>query len=361
MDYTKQLDWILPVAFNAFIIVAEIWILLSVVHYGMKTKKWKITDQGNLSKLNSGRLFTALVLCAAFCIIYSVSTLVYLNVGFNPGEDKLCNVVTDISNSIYALRQIAVYAFLWLRQRAFYTNHMLNITYNKNVKIFSAISIFIIVFAAIGILIFNVYPNDDTSSSNGCRNGGANKLLFISGALIVLGVLFGQVTLVGLFLYALAETGNQDKSFFAKLRDEFCCRCCCCCNKFTQKEVSTSYSRQSFDESLTNVSQISFRTNCNTHSVKPISLEASQLPSRSEKSSAENIRQVMRKTMGLAIISIVSDVFVPVFSFFVSSLISDHFRFLVIVLNIHTILSLLLLVFSFTVYRKMLSSFCSCV
>ena len=336
MDYTKQLDWILPVAFNAFIIVAEIWILLSLVHYGIKTKKWKIPDQGNLSKLNSGRLYTALVLCAAFCIIYSVSTLVYLNVGFNPGEDKLCNVVTDIASSIYALRQITVYVFLWLRQRTFYTNHMLNITYNKKVKIFSAISIFIIVFAAIGILIFNVYPNNYISSSNGCGKGAADNFFVICWIMVVLGLFFGQLILLGLFLYALAETGKQSKSFFARLWVRFCSRCCCNCNAFTQRKVSASRNRQSFEESSANVNQISF-------------------------SSAENIRQIMQKTLVLAIISTISDVFVPAFSYFVSSLVSDHFRFVVIVVNIHSILSLLLLVFSFTVYRKMLSSFCSCV
>jgi len=96
--YIQQLDWILPVAINVTTIVVQAWFIISLLYYGIKTKKWKELHHGSADKLNSGAVYTSLVACGVFGFIQSVVNLVYITFGFNLGEDKLCDSLGDASS-----------------------------------------------------------------------------------------------------------------------------------------------------------------------------------------------------------------------------------------------------------------------
>ena len=39
MDYVHRADWIVPFVINILLLLLSAWVLISVVHYGTKTKK----------------------------------------------------------------------------------------------------------------------------------------------------------------------------------------------------------------------------------------------------------------------------------------------------------------------------------
>ena len=216
MDYTKQIDWILPVTFIAIANAAEIWILVSLIYYGLKIKKWKKHNQGCVDKLNSRNQYIILVACAAFCVISSLFSLAQISVGFDLDEDKLCNSLADAGFVFYSFVLMTVCMFLWLRQRTFFTNHMLNVTYSKTAKICSVISIVIFLSTGTVVMIIFVYPNNYVSSLNGCVRT-PNDVVSAVYIFAVFMIFVGQTTKPGLFIYALTKTANQEISIFARL------------------------------------------------------------------------------------------------------------------------------------------------
>ena len=353
MDYvTKQIEWFLPVTFIAIANAAEIWILVSLIYYGLKTKKWKERNEGCVDKLSSRNKYTALVACAAICVIYSLLSLVFISVGFNLDEDELCDSLADVTDIFYGFVQVAVYMFLWLRQRSFYTNQMLNITYSKTAKVFSGISIVIFLSAGTVVTRYHVTPNNHFSSLNGCFETPTDTVTAAWISVIVV-LVFGQTTLLGLFFYALTKTGNQEISIFARLLEDSCC-----CSKQNTNEKPQAPENKPESAAEASTSAVSNRTVISVS--RTITLQETQHSCFSKNSkSAENIRKVMRKTLLLAIISVLSDLFTQIFVHYISIPNFNHVRFSVIAGNLSALLSLLLIVFSFTVYKKMLSSPCS--
>ena len=339
VNYTEQLDWILPITLNLISVVAEIWLLGSLVHYGIKTKKWKELRRGNPDKLNSGAVYTALVACAVGCIAHSFVNVFYITLGFNLGEDELCDSLGDASSCTYGLTVLTVQTFLWTRQRAFYANRMLNVNYNKKVRLFSTASIIIIFTAGTSVLVFNIYPDDHTSTLDGCRYKPDDSLRVGYWASVVIVIVFGQMSLLGLFVYALTQTRSQDKQTFMQLAKEFCA----CSNANTEQTHSMT-------ENLKGLSETSHCSNVNT--ATPSSATSS---SRRRRSKSGKVRDILRKTLVFAIISILADAFVQLFIHYITTP-EGHRRFSVAVGNMNVIFSLLLLVFSFTDYREMLSS-----
>ena len=91
MDNTNQINWILLVTFIAIANAGEIGILVSLIHYGLKTKAWKERNQRYVKKLSSRNLNAALVACETLCVIFSLLSLVYISVGFKLHKnDSLC-------------------------------------------------------------------------------------------------------------------------------------------------------------------------------------------------------------------------------------------------------------------------------
>ena len=330
-DFLAQADWWLPICINAALIVVTSWILISLINYGLKTGKWRKDQKNNEEKLNAGLVYSSVVLCATMCLLRYIFVFPYISVGFGEEEDRLCDILSDITSCFYGFISFSSALFSWSRQRMFYANQMLNVNYTKLVRFFSRASIAVFSLFGIGVLIFSTLPNDHPSSAHGCTYRVENEKLKIGYWIsIVLVVGFGQVSVLFLFVHALRTVSS---SHIANSR------------RSTMRANSSDIDCD--HESV--VSRISSKFSMTRESRKTIS--------RRRVSDNDPVKIILRKTFIFAIISILTDIIIQVFSFFISAP-GEHRRVLTTLLSINGFLSLLFVILSFGQHRKMLTTSC---
>ena len=167
-DHTTHLDWLISILINVFFMTSTAWVLVSLVHFGIKTGKWKQIQQNNKEKLNAGLVYSSVVGCATTCLVYYIFSNIYLNSRFNSSQDWLCDVTYDAGVLLYFIVLISLGLFLWFRQRAFYANRMYNINFSKTVRVFSFISIFLIFICSIVAMFLYVMTQQSVATSRGC-------------------------------------------------------------------------------------------------------------------------------------------------------------------------------------------------
>lgn len=299
-DYYKRLDWVIPISINILLICVMIWILISLVHHGIKTKRWKRTKQNNLQKLDSGWIYTSVIISAVLCLCYYLINLAIMNVGYH-GNHYLCNVVIDLAVCFYTLTHLSIWLFMWLRQSYFYTNHMLSVSYTKSVKIVSFGSFIFIFVSAVGVVAFSIVSEEHKSTPNGCTYE-FNKFYLVEYLLyIAVFLVFDHFVLLGLFFYALKKSRVKSGS------------------------VRNSSERNAIKRRKSNV----IRTK-------------------------RSIKNVLQKTFVFAVISISIEILLSV----VRLLVKVDNRTLATIYNINVLLNILFVIFSFTGFEKMLFSFC---
>ena len=214
-------EWIIIQTSNIVLILATLWILISLIHYGKKAGKWKKVLTKNVDKLSGGDVYTSTVACAAMSLLRHLTTLVSLQVGFAFDQDWDCEVMSDASFVMYCMVLFTIYIFLWFRQRVFYTNNMMRTGYSKVLRMLSAGSIIIITVAGFGVIFVNTLPFSYRSSPYGCVYVLSNGPLETTSWAVCAAVLVsGQVMLISLFAYPLHQ--NFDCS---NLVDIFKCSC----------------------------------------------------------------------------------------------------------------------------------------
>ena len=278
-EQTKQFDWIFTLLVAIALIVIGLGLIVSLIHYGITTKKWRAIQRNNEEKLNGGAVYTSMILCATLCVCYYISALVYLNIGYSHRSNKICNIVDDILKTLYALVIFAVNLFLWIRQRIFYTNCMLNINMNKFIRACSFVSIFVIFFGGIFGLVFANLPYNSYSTVEGCAYLPDEKkinsiALFTSVSFLT----FGQFSLVGLFAYILIKNSQGNKTI--------CIPLCC-------KTHETNGRKK----------EISLAT----------TISADEVPTPNE-TSALMIKRIIKFTTVCSLLSVLTDTFVLVFT-----------------------------------------------
>jgi len=350
MDHMQQLGWILPVIFMLVFISIKTWFLVSLIHYGVTTKKWKKQNYGNPEILSSGFLFFSVIVCNALCIVYSVLWLIFIIVGFKVGEeDEFCNSLSHAIIIIWVLIKLSIHIFLWLRQRAFYKNKMLSVNYSKKIKFLSAISIFVILTAMSSIAIYSLFPENSRSSENGCSTMLENDMgiiVFWVSALFVF--IFGQIIMLGLFVYAINHVKSQNTSICISVLNEFCC-----CIQNRREEPAQNLQNIS---TPVHVITIQCATTSNATSTK---YQSTSNFSRPQINTEEKVKIILRKTFVSGVIFMIFDVLIS--SVFSIPNIRNNNRLASLIASINALLHLLLLVFSFVRYRKMLFSPCSYV
>lgn len=350
VDYTKRPDWFVPLAFNVFLVFLMLWIIISLVHHGIRNKKWRRSiEQNNFQKLNSGWIYSSVLLCAVICLVRFTVTITIMNTGFQPEDDYLCTILSDLQSSMYVLVQMSVLFFLWLRQRAFYTNAMLAVSYTKPVLFFSMISIGLILIAAVGFNVFSSLPDDRRSSPDGCIYvaDGSSKIGY--WIFLALTIIFVHAILFGLLFYALRKSKNSDK----KPKESGDVHAS---NSNQGRPASKSQSTSSRDISLESLNTVVSHTSRNvvTTSQTPTKSPVKTANSSKAKKSKHPIKKTLLKTFVFAIISVFADFFLSIIWLFIT--VND--RILVTFYNFNALLSLLLIIFSFSCYKKMLFSVC---
>ncbi|CAK8695761.1 unnamed protein product [Clavelina lepadiformis] len=95
----KQADWIIPEVINSLLIVATLWIIFSLIHFGIKQKKWSTNRMGNADKLSGGRVYTLTVVCAIIALVRFINSQFTFNIGIGVGYDKEC-LATVLVNTV---------------------------------------------------------------------------------------------------------------------------------------------------------------------------------------------------------------------------------------------------------------------
>ena len=341
VDYTKELDWIIPVAYNVVLIMLTSWILLSLIHYGIKTKKWRIVKTSNSNKLNAGLIYVSVTVCAVFCLFYFIINMVYMNIGYNEDVNDVCDSVGDSAVSCYALILFSVNFFWWFRQRVFFHNKMLKVNYNKFVGIASFGSIVVILGSGLAVLIDNCLPNNRFASFGGCTFRPSDDKRLSYWLPIVGCVIFGQSMLLALLAYALKKSSNIKTTRMSLHSTKV---------KSLPAIQECSSSQIVAYEAGATPSPISSTASKKESKLKSKFRSAAK---RSTYRSQNNVRKILKQTLIFAILSTVGDVFNQIFIHYLNDP-HKHRRYVIVLSNTNAFLNILFLVLSFVQYKSIL-------
>ena len=347
----KSVSRILPNVIVSCLMAVAVWITVSLALYGMKSNKWKkLRKQNQADKLNIGHIYASIVICGVMVIFYDVVGLVYINTGFATKSidlDDYCDSISDLVYSAYALAMFSTAIFLWLRQRMFFQNRLLNISYTKCVKTFSYLSLFLTLVVTVGVLTINVYPNDHKATEDGCvHNPSSNSSKTGYWVSVIIAIVLYQSIFLGLFIYALTNIRNSQKS------------------KVSRNESRISWQR-SLHNSETEMHKLKKLNSKNNLRATPKSFKRidssklikSKFDSR-QSACATVVKATILRTFALAVITML----LYAFAFVLIGVIAkplEHRRYSVMIASICLFFHFCTIVTSFAERRKMMTSFCS--
>ena len=328
-DRTTESNWIIPIVIVSFLTFVTLWLLFSLIHYGIKTKKWRRT-QSNEHVLNSGLIYSCAIACAFACIVRYSMSLGLMNVGFKENESGLCDSFFDAVSLTYFLVLFFVAMFLWFRQRAFYAHELLNVHYNNVIKFLSLASIICIVGYGIIITVLITFPNTNVASRTGCMQLNSNdESQMLNWLAPAIGVILYKPALVGLFSYALTHI----KTFEKTQTDS------------KHQEITTRRTRCEYSQQISN------------YSVCATTKSVSRKKMLSKSSTANKIKLTLKRSLVVTIVSALADIFLQTIPVTLLNPI-DHGRFVLVLYDISSFVNLLFVIFSFGSYKDILMSTC---
>jgi len=337
LSHTEEFDWILSMTFVVTLNTLTLWMLVSLIHYGVKTKLWK-KKQKNKHALNSGKIYTCVVVLTCLCLLYFISSLVALNIGYNENEDKICKIISIVSFTLYLLIYTGVSLFLWLRQRVFYANQFLNGNYNRIIKMLSYVSIFVIVGNNLILLVifFGITISPFTSSSNGCllrgmRFPALGNLYDAYWILAACCIFFYYCVLFGLLSYALLSIKPVSTNKASNINR---------CTVNTQSE---------------NVMPLKTHFNIQRFNFLKIKSQCLNDKTCNNQNSLQQKILALKRTFLFAVLSLASLIVSEIVVQYYANP-NDQVRISLVILNVDAFLQLLFVIFSFTTYKKMIAS-----
>ena len=341
-DCIKHADWIIPVAVNIALTLITLWMLVSLLYYGLKKKTWRPNRASCTDKLNAGLVYATVIVCAFMCLFRYSMSLAFMNVGFNPDDDRLCEAFADTARFAYSCVLYSTAFFMWYRQRAFYTHRMLNVSYNKVVRFFSFASIFVIVVYGVAATVLILSADQYHPSRKGCKLDltEQNTLYWIP---VVIGVVFYNLTLLGLLSYALTHIKLFQQKLSTKLSQHPGTTTIASLINTVTKSVST-------ENDLSEKDPTSEQSNNNA-------METAKHPCTfaNDNSKAKRIKSIIKKTLIFAIMAISFDFFTNAFAFSIADP-NKHRRIVIMLFDINSFFNLLFIVFSFARYKEMLTA-----
>ena len=94
-DFVHHATYTVAVSINATLIALSLWILFSLIHFGVTTCQWSGRQKRNADKLNAGWIYTSVVVCAIMAIIRFITSQVAHNVGFGEDKNERCEKIGD--------------------------------------------------------------------------------------------------------------------------------------------------------------------------------------------------------------------------------------------------------------------------
>ena len=220
----EQSNHIRFVALGVYIVlmIVDLWIIISLIHFGIKTRKWRRLQSGNPDLLSSGKIYLSVVFRFVSALVYHIVVAVYRDVGFKQGKDEFCDTLSDMNKIMYAMCFFSVVLFLWLRQRMLYTAFLQTVHFSKALKVFSFMIIFIAIFGSISGVVLSILPNDYVASPIGCIYKRNRSFRIPSLVILVFTIVFSQVALLAVFIHGLLASYRLAGT--PRSRYLFCCQ-----------------------------------------------------------------------------------------------------------------------------------------
>ena len=293
------------------LMAVDLWLVVSLIHFGIKTKKWRGLQPKNPKLLNSGRIYLSVVICCVTAFVYHFAEAMDESALFYY-DDEWCDSIGDLFKTLYSLCLLSVIFFLWFRQRAFYTSFLPTARFTKCLKVFSFSIIFISFFFVVISLTLWSIPNDKVATPIGCiyRNDGNLRLPSLVIAFTT--IIFSQISLLAVFIHALLA--SQKLNAEKKWKLLFCCR------------------------------------------PKP-SIKQTNTTEQPNHQTQEIVHNVIRKTIIFAALSLLCDILV-IFLTFLLQLLVKRSEIISVLASISVSLNLCFVILSFVAWKDMITSPC---
>ena len=189
-------------------LVFNIWVVTGFI---LHAKKTSILKKKSRRDMNGGIIFkTAMAAEIISLFRYSTTIAIYI-VGLDYNAHFGCQTIVYINNVFFVAPIVAMYTFLWTRQRAFYQHPSLGGLFNRSVSILSKLSLILIAALVISSLAYEIASNRYLSSQVGCKfatHKANNQIRFIIyGAVLAI----GQAMMLGLFIHPLHVHSKTQK------------------------------------------------------------------------------------------------------------------------------------------------------
>ena len=202
----NQVYWITSEAVLGVLTLIDLYLLKSVIAYLAKVRKNKRNSQlKTLLWIN----LTAII----FALGRLASDQVVAFLGWQ--TDDWCFYSVACSFVLFSTSICAVYAFLWVRQHAFYSNKQLKAINSKKLSIFGYVCLAFLVIGAIVLTVFYLLPSvtgwNYAATNNGCKDANNEQDFEILPFVLNLVGGVGQISLLFLLLYPLMKCKKQKK------------------------------------------------------------------------------------------------------------------------------------------------------
>ncbi|XP_039259432.2 uncharacterized protein LOC120335877 [Styela clava] len=189
----------------------------------MLYSEWKLRDaSSSTSQMHAKRLRQVCLFATSVGTTHLIVNVIAL---LAPASHKSCILRLAVQKVTYCFGMFAVYAFLWLRQKLFYSNPSLKYLYNKALRFcsWSVFAVIIICFAAqctmtvIGVLYSEEESNSSISNEENLLCVNPQKRLWtiqITLASITSSIV--HISLMGLFIYPMWRHKLQTSSLFVR-------------------------------------------------------------------------------------------------------------------------------------------------
>jgi len=150
------------------ITIFTIWLLCSLIHYGKKTGKWKMSKK-NPSFISMLLAVLAVALNLPHLILTEIETV--LEIYYEAEEDILddfCERMIDTAIFTIYLSIVAVYTFVWYRQHILYQQPLMKHLNTKFIRIMSFLSITVIYVGGLYTVLSTVTAKNYQKLDYGC-------------------------------------------------------------------------------------------------------------------------------------------------------------------------------------------------
>jgi len=204
---SSQLEWYVAEVINSMAIFIVLWVGISLILFGVRTKKWQ---NGQANQLNAGNFYTS----AVVAIFSPLLRLAADQAVFNLRSSKyysalLCEIVSDLTVAGYVISATCTYIFLWFRQHTLYQHPSMQQLRKRWLVNLSRFSFAFIICACVVTGVAFIWPMNYSKSLYGCKMKPRKSLtvwpLYMGNGIGMV----GQSLLMFLFLHPLRSASTR--------------------------------------------------------------------------------------------------------------------------------------------------------